>query len=362
MKKILLMFITLAFSIILSAQDLLDMAFDKSLGYDIKSKREWYKGQILKKERSGMGILKMKDGRLYIGDFSKSEISGFGMMIMQEGSNISNCSDCTIYVGNWRQGKKSGKGKCYDISGDVIYSGKFEKDLPVETYPSNEEFLLNYFSLIEYDDGNKYLGEINNGQFDGYGVFIQNDGDLWFGNVKDGEKKGIGLYLMRNGEWVTLNFNGDNYETISSSVNYKNIDAYRKSANGQTFSLIMNSVASATLAVAEVSNSIQTMQSDNSSYSNSVSPNNVNSDSDSGDASKNTKASSNKSKIPDCGYNWRMDSYSYSRFDTELIKMRTSPENYSNYTSDFVDIQSKMRQIRLKWEARGCKITKSQFE
>lgn len=364
MKKFWLIIIIICFSTVLSAQDWLDTAFGKSLGYNTKNKKEWFKGQIIKKERSGMGVLKMKDGSLYIGDFSKDKIKGFGMMLIAEDGKISNCNDCAVYVGNWQQGIKSGKGICYDKSGDVIYSGLFENDAPAERYPSKDDFLFNYFSLIEYDNGNKYLGEINDGQFNGYGVFVWEEGDLWFGNIKDGERKGVGLYLMYNGEWATLNCNGDDCVQISSSVNYKDIDASRKAATRQTFSTMMENFAAAATSTVEVSNQIQAMRSNGSSNGNIIQSNNGSSASSNSSGNKNSQdgTSNNKSKISDCGSNWRSDSRVYSDYESQLIKMRTYPEKYTNYTSDYTDIQSKMKQIRQKWEARGCLITKSQYE
>jgi len=80
-------------------------------------------------------------------------------------------------------------------------------------------------------------------------------------------------------------------------------------------------------------------------------------------SSKSTNSSKTQSKTADCGDAWRQDSRTYSDFETQLIKMRTYPENSSgHYTSDYTNIQSKMRQIREKWEARGCRINKSQYE
>lgn len=82
-------------------------------------------------------------------------------------------------------------------------------------------------------------------------------------------------------------------------------------------------------------------------------------------ASGNNKSGSkqnNNYKTSNCGSSWRIDSNTYSNYETQLIKMRTYPEKYDNYTADYASFQSKMRQIRTKWEARGCSITKSQYE
>jgi hypothetical protein len=53
-------------TVTVSAQDLLNAVFSKSLEYvNTNNKNEWYKGQILNKTRNGMGLCKWKDGTLY---------------------------------------------------------------------------------------------------------------------------------------------------------------------------------------------------------------------------------------------------------------------------------------------------------
>ena len=87
-----------------------------------------FKGQALKGKRNGMGILPMKNGAFYFGDFSQNDISGIGMMISPK-QNINNCLECFVYAGNWESNKKNGFGRCYDIEGKLIYEGQFENDL-----------------------------------------------------------------------------------------------------------------------------------------------------------------------------------------------------------------------------------------
>lgn len=54
------------------------------------------------------------------------------------------------------------------------------------------------------------------------------------------------------------------------------------------------------------------------------------------------------------------DSRVYSNYEDQLIQMKTFPEKYD--ASQYKEIQRKMRNIRKKWEARGCTITKSSHE
>ena len=310
-----------------------------------------------------MGICKWKDGTLYIGDFTKGEVNGYGIQLVPKDYKMPYCEGCIVYVGNWKNGVKSGEGTCYNKNGDVIYFGNFENNMPTETYPTKEDFSTYQFSLIEYDGGNKYLGETNTGILDGYGIYVWANGDLWLGNFKNGQRSGVGIYMFYNAEWVTLNYKDDNCIQISSSEEKRDIDNYNKAARAQTFQHILGLATEGASTIATGVSQIQGLK--NSSNINSE----VNSGgstsggvtNSSGGTSKNTNTSNNKQKA-DCGQDWITDSRTYSGYDDQLVQMQTYPEKYDNYASKFSDIQSKMRQIRQKWEARGCLITKSPRE
>ena len=238
MKKCLVLFVTICITTSLSAQDWLNSVFGKSLEFVTTiNKNEWYKGQISNKiknnPRHGVGICKYTNGTFYIGDFSNGVINGFGVELATEGQIISNCDDCIIYSGNWKNGVKSGEGTCYNRYGDVIYFGNFENDMPIEKYPTEEDFSSYQFSLIEYDNGDKYFGEINEYSLDGYGIYIWTNGDLWIGNFKKDQRNGIGIYLFYNAEWATLNCKYDDCIQMTSSVEQRERDQANKEMRAQ---------------------------------------------------------------------------------------------------------------------------------
>lgn len=81
--------------------------------------------------------------------------------------------------------------------------------------------------------------------------------------------------------------------------------------------------------------------------------------------SKSKSKSTVKAETSDCGTAWRSDANVYDNYDDQLVMMETYPERYgtaSQYKAQYKDIQKKMRSIRQKWEAKGCKITKSPRE
>ena len=251
MKKLLLIFAAICFSVTLSAQDWVNTIFGKSLEkVNINYKNELYKGQISNKKRNGMGICKWANGSMYVGDFSNGEINGYGMQLVADVSEISNCKGAVTYVGNWKNGVKSGEGTCYGEEGNVLYFGNFENDAPVAAYPSKEDFSIYCFLLFQYGDGSQYLGEMNNGALDGYGVFVWDNGDLWFGNFKNGQRKGLGIYLYYNAEWAMLDCEGDNYTQITSSI----ANAESNKANKASFSQVFSGMLS------DFNNSLSQMQ------------------------------------------------------------------------------------------------------
>ncbi|MFK7771181.1 MAG: hypothetical protein AB8F94_03540 [Saprospiraceae bacterium] len=77
-----------------------------------------YVGELLTGDYHGKGIINLKNGSSYNGDFEDGERHGQGIMMLPDGSK---------YVGDWEGGEKHGKGKAYDVTGKLIYEGKFYK-------------------------------------------------------------------------------------------------------------------------------------------------------------------------------------------------------------------------------------------
>lgn len=201
--------------------------FEQNIQLVYGSQKTSFKGQALKGKRNGMGILPMKNGAFYFGDFSQNDISGIGMMISPK-QNINNCLECFVYAGNWKSNKKNGFGRCYDIEGKLIYEGQFENDKPKGVYPSDFSNETSSFSILTLESGNIFIGEIVDGFPNGIASLVFQSGDVLIASFKDGKQKGIGLYLHQDGKWETMNIKDGNYVVVSSSENYKNIDEERK--------------------------------------------------------------------------------------------------------------------------------------
>lgn len=312
-----------------------------------------YMGQLdaaKQKYKNGMGILK-EGGNVYFGDFINNKKSGYGMLVANKKGKIKNLKNCMVYIGSWFDGKKHGKGTCYDFNGKVIYHGIFEDDKPLSTYPSTASS-SSYFSIIGLDGG-AYIGELLEGVPNGYGIFIANNGELSFGKVKDGIRYSMGLILFSPHVWKAVKWEGDEYTEVTNSEVYKARAQATKEANDKFYSQIWAEFAGVAQGLSGVANQYVEYQSSKngastSSYSGSYSS------SGSTSSSKNKSSVSSSKTSQDCGSAWQTDSRNYSNLETRAM-------NCAN-ESEYKSIQSEMRRIREKWTSRGCHITKSEWE
>ena len=247
MKKYLLVLTFTLISSLSFAQAGLANLFTKSFEIvNEKSGKERFKGQILKGKRNGMGAIRTKKGVVYIGDFYRDEITGLGIMIASDGTSVDNCDNCVVYVGDWKDGRKSGFGRCYDIDGNIIYKGQFSDGKPTGTYPTEKSNVDNHqLSLLDLDNNNLFLGETINGIPNGLGVVLYPDGSLWFHSFKEGVAKGIGLYATRDGEWQTLKWDKGEAIAVSSSEYYRQVDQARKASLRNALLGVLNEFNSA---------------------------------------------------------------------------------------------------------------------
>lgn len=167
-----------------------------------------------KHERHGRGIkIWKKTNNIYYGYWVNDKMSGYGKKIYDV-SNIDNIDIFTedknylIYEGNWKnsiqdgvgkehwpdnteyegeykEGKKWGRGRL--SSPDFEFEGFFVKDV------------INGKGIMKYEDGRKYEGEWLNNRMDGEGVFTWPDGRAYKGHYKNDLKDGYGEFSWPNG-------------------------------------------------------------------------------------------------------------------------------------------------------------------
>lgn len=154
-----------------------------------------YKGQTTSANiRYGLGVYKWEDGSYYWGLWEQGDMNGTGIYICSDGYTYTNCPDCVYYVG------KSDKGTCYDKFGNLIYYGDFYNGYPTGTYPTAGDYSSYRFECIDYNDGDKYIGETKDGRRHGQGIYLWKNGDAWFGIWQNGNRDGYGIYLYYKGD------------------------------------------------------------------------------------------------------------------------------------------------------------------
>lgn len=224
------------------AQDIATVLFGKESKADYIGQYN-YNG----KRKNGFGIERQKHGAVYVGDFSEDRISGRGMLIANE-KGISNVPGAVVYIGNWHNGKKNGKGTCYNITGDLVYEGRFENDKPTGVIKNSPtEPSLQRFSMTEFADG-LYLGEIVNDIPDGFGLTVEDDGNIVYGIMRHGIRQGIGMIfyeldVWEVGKWTDGEFRSFNNSKIANAnleTFQANNKAWKKEMRGMLFEAASN--------------------------------------------------------------------------------------------------------------------------
>lgn len=101
-----------------------------------------------------------------------------------------------IYIGEFKRGKKHGKGTIYDSTG-YIYEGEFRKGV------------ADGRGVVAFPYGVLYEGDFVKGKMTGFGRYYMIDGDIYEGGIKDGYFSGKGKYFYANGSCYEAEWEND---------------------------------------------------------------------------------------------------------------------------------------------------------
>lgn len=313
-----------------------------------KNKSGIFKAQKVKGKITGSGIYKYKTGTIYIGDFKDKTLQGHGILIASQTDSITNCPNARYYVGRFKNGLKNGKGVCYDINGNVIYSGKFVEDQPVDHF---QEFSseIKYFADIKTDDF-YYIGELEGNFPNGSGAVFFPNGDFLISNFLDGDRTGNSIYIQADGNWISENVDGNQVTPISSSAEYSDLVSKSKAAFraglGQAFGYLAQAAEMGTQIAYQAKN-LNSSTASNNTYNNNASS--------FGNSDSITKTGNGSSESS--GYdmseqrNYNSDKSTYNKYDSMLSQVFSGNRDAS--ASEIKNWQSKMKSIRQKWENKG---------
>lgn len=137
-------------------------------------------------KKHGYGKLLMLDGSKYCGEFNSDVFEGNGYFIDPHGR---------LYVGEFKNGKATGKGKITtEKEPGYLYTGEFENNL---YHGEGEERFAN---------GNVYKGKFTNGFKEPYGKLIFADGSEYEGNFSKNIIEGKGRFKWRDGRTYSGDF------------------------------------------------------------------------------------------------------------------------------------------------------------
>jgi hypothetical protein len=185
-----------------------------------RANNDVYIGYFQDDQMVGKGFMKYAIGDSYEGEFLANEREGWGTYICAKTG--------AVYDGEWKEGKKHGKGKCqYADRGDYIgswengkrygkgvcnysgfrYKGEWKDDKPHGkgkiTSPERDTYLGNYEfgkrhgqGQCTYANGDVYTGGWLNGKKHGNGVLVCANKDVYAGRWEED------MYTEENGRWT----------------------------------------------------------------------------------------------------------------------------------------------------------------
>jgi DNA polymerase-3 subunit epsilon len=187
-----------------------------------------YLGEFEKGVYSGFGKLD-KEESSYVGEFQNGEFQGFGKFKCERSHEE--------YFGEFNKGQYHGNGVLLDKYSEFtkyygnFFDGKIIGDCFI-TYENggkyvgeiNEERQSNGFGML-VDENEKYIGEFNDGRYSGNGRLMFSNGDHYIGEFYDGRYHGNGRLIFSNGGQYTGEFNRGCYHGKGTLI-FSNGDQY----------------------------------------------------------------------------------------------------------------------------------------
>ncbi len=155
-----------------------------------------YEGEFLNGYYNGFGIRTTPDGltkcglweedrfvsevnpETMKGDISGNTTNGYGIYVFESGD---------YYMGYWKNDKMNGQGTIFRTDGTQMQG----------CWENNQ---LNGFGIITYGEESestlaKYIGDLRNGELNGYGCMIWKDNSIYYGQLKNGQPNGQGVLI-----------------------------------------------------------------------------------------------------------------------------------------------------------------------
>ena len=165
----------------------------------------------------GLGVFSYKDGSVYKGQWKDGKREGKGKMTDDNG---------TIYEGEWKNDRYHGKGRLTDNRNETIYEGEWQND----RYHGKGK-------MTDNKKGTIYEGEWKNDNKEGKGKMTDNkNGTIYEGEWKNGNKEGKGKWINDNTTYIGTFFTARRGEIhlvddSQAKIIYPNGDIYEGSVH-----------------------------------------------------------------------------------------------------------------------------------
>ena len=147
-----------------------------------------------------------ENGDHYMGDMKFGVPDGSGTLnTIMDGMGYT-------YVGEFKRGKKNGRGNLSSKDNKYNYDGGWKDD-------------KKYGIGTLFDNGDKYTGDFVDDKYNGNGTLCGKNGEIYECEFKDGKQNGLGRVTLVNGDIYIGNFeNGKICDQVS--IKYKNGESY----------------------------------------------------------------------------------------------------------------------------------------
>ena len=188
-----------------------------------------YTGEWRDGKKNGKGECKWLNGNIFDGEWKDDHLLK-GKLTFKDGD---------IYDGEWKNNKREGKGKYTFKDGD-IYDGEWKND----KYEGKGKLTFKDGEIYDgewkndkydgkgkatYSNSNIYIGEWKNGKREGKGKYTFKDGSVYIGEWKNDKYEGKGKLTKPTGEVFSEDWVADDYQTSNSNVSNSIIDSTKMS-------------------------------------------------------------------------------------------------------------------------------------
>jgi hypothetical protein len=204
MKKILSTLIILIFGLQINAQQKGCISGDCDNGYGtwVYDNGDKYEGSWVNKKMHGAGTYYYKNGDLYKGDFRDNKLEGTGTFTSVKGDK---------YTGEYVNNLAEGEGTYYYANGKVEQGlwlkGQYAGNSDKKGCVSGD--CVNGKGTYIFDNGEKYIGDIKNGQREGKGTYYFGSGEWYSGDWSKNQRNGQGINYFPDGEKYEGNWKND---------------------------------------------------------------------------------------------------------------------------------------------------------